>query len=74
MTADEILKIAEEVIAGQWGNGAERVTRLTNAGYDVGEIQKKVNELFISPASPVVKEVEIDMRGFDELAITLVVD
>ena len=74
MTADEILKIAEEVIAGQWGNGAERVTRLTNAGYDAGEIQKKVNELFNSPASPVVKEVEIDMRGFDELAITLVVD
>ena len=74
MTADEILKIAEEVIAGQWGNGAERVTRLTNAGYDAREIQKKVNELFNSPASPVVKEVEIDMRGFDELAITLVVD
>lgn len=74
MTADEILKIAEEVIAGQWGNGAERVTRLTNAGYDAEVIQKKVNELFNSPASPVVKEVEIDMRGFDELTITLVVD
>ena len=71
MTADEILKIAEEVIAGQWGNGAERVSRLTNAGYDAEEIQKKVNELF---NSSVVKEVEIDMRGFDELAITLVVD
>lgn len=37
-------KIADEVIAGKWGNGEERKARLTAAGYDYNEIQNKVNE------------------------------
>lgn len=37
--------VAREVIAGKWGNGAERVTRLTKAGYDAKAVQRKVNEL-----------------------------
>lgn len=38
--------IALEVIAGKkWGNGATRKKKLTDAGYDYDEIQKKVNEL-----------------------------
>lgn len=41
-TTDEI---AREVIAGKWGNGAERKRRLTQAGYDFMIIQKKVNEI-----------------------------
>lgn len=36
--------IADEVIAGKWGNGADRKTRLTNAGYDFSAIQDIVNE------------------------------
>lgn len=36
--------IANEVIAGQWGNGNDRKTRLENAGYNYQEIQNKVNE------------------------------
>ena len=40
---DEIVK---EVIAGKWGNGAERKTRLTKAGYDYGTIQREVNKHF----------------------------
>lgn len=36
--------IADEVIAGKWGNGDERKARLTAAGYDYNEIQAKVNE------------------------------
>lgn len=38
-------KLAKEVIAGKWGNGAERVRRLTSAGYDAKAVQKKVNEM-----------------------------
>ena len=38
-------QIADEVIAGQWGNGAGRKKRLTDAGYDYNAIQKRVNEL-----------------------------
>ena len=41
----DITKIAKEVIEGKWGNGEERKTRLTNAGYDFVVIQNKVNEI-----------------------------
>lgn len=36
-------QIADEVIAGKWGNGAERKKRLSAAGYDPDEVQKEVN-------------------------------
>ena len=36
--------IANEVIAGKWGNGADRKNRLTAAGYDYNAIQKIVNQ------------------------------
>lgn len=38
-------EIAKEVIAGKWGNGADRKKRLTEAGYDYNAVQKKVNQL-----------------------------
>ena len=38
-------EIAKEVLAGKWGNGAERKRRLTQAGYDYRVIQSLVNEL-----------------------------
>ena len=37
-------EIANEVIAGKWGNGNDRKTRLANAGYDFNTIQKIVNQ------------------------------
>lgn len=36
-------QIVNEVIAGQWGNNPDRVTRLTSAGYDAGAVQAAVN-------------------------------
>lgn len=38
-------EIAKEVIAGKWGNGADRQKRLTDAGYDYGAVRKTVNIL-----------------------------
>lgn len=38
-------EIALEVIAGKWGNGAERKERLTKAGYNYSAIQTEVNKL-----------------------------
>ena len=38
-------EVAREVIAGKWGNGAERKERLTAAGYDAASIQRRVNDL-----------------------------
>ena len=37
--------IAKEVIAGKWGNGADRQKRLEKAGYNYREVQKVVNGL-----------------------------
>ena len=36
--------IANEVIAGKWGNGTDRKNRLAAAGYDYNAIQKIVNQ------------------------------
>ena len=37
-------QIADEVIAGAWGNGEDRKNRLTKAGYDYNAIQNIVNK------------------------------
>lgn len=37
--------IAKEVIEGKWGNGYERKTRLTKAGYNYSDIQEIVNNM-----------------------------
>lgn len=37
-------EVAKEVVAGKWGNGADRKNRLTSAGYNYDAIQAKVNE------------------------------
>ena len=37
-------QLADEVIAGQWGNGSDRKKRLTAAGYDYDAVQKVVNQ------------------------------
>lgn len=41
----EIETVAKEVIAGKWGNGSVRKQKLTEAGYNYAEVQKKVNEI-----------------------------
>jgi GH25 family lysozyme M1 (1,4-beta-N-acetylmuramidase) len=37
--------IAREVLAGKWGNGVDRKSRLTKAGYDYNKVQAAVNKL-----------------------------
>lgn len=37
--------LAEQVIAGKWGNGPERERRLTAAGYNYAAVQAEVNRL-----------------------------
>lgn len=40
--------LAKEVIEGKWGNDAERVRRLTEAGYNATHIQDVVNQMYIN--------------------------
>lgn len=37
--------LAKEVLAGKWGNGADRKSRLAKAGYDYNKVQAAVNKL-----------------------------
>ena len=41
-----VAELAQEVIDGKWGTGAERKEKLTKAGYDYNAIQAEVNRLF----------------------------
>ena len=44
-------EIANEVIAGKWGNGNARKVKLTQAGYNYNVIQKIVNEKLLGSTS-----------------------
>lgn len=57
-------ELANEVIAGKWGNGQERKDKLTAAGYDYNAVQNKVNEL-LSSSQP-VEEFKVG----DKVAVT----
>ena len=43
--SDSSRSIAQKVIEGEFGNGEERVKRLTEAGYDATEVQEEVNSM-----------------------------
>lgn len=38
-------ELAEEVINGKWGDGADRKSKLEKAGYNYNEVQDRVNEI-----------------------------
>lgn len=54
LTDNEIISIAKEVIAGKWGNGVARKTKLTSAGYDYSTIQSCVDRL-VNKAGAAIK-------------------
>lgn len=45
VTKKSVSEIAREVIAGKWGNGAERANKLKAAGYNPTTVQNEVNKL-----------------------------
>lgn len=57
-------EIADEVIAGKWGNGDARKTALTNAGYDFSAIQSIVNEKLTGKK----EESKPTLKSIDEVA------
>ena len=50
-------ELANEVIAGAWGNGEERRQRLTAEGYNYDEVQAEVNRLMAKPAKKSSEEI-----------------
>ena len=51
-----ILEVAQEVLKGEWGNGATRKRRLMEAGYDYNTVQAEVNRLANETASTAPKK------------------
>lgn len=39
-----VSELASEVLAGKWGNGQDRINKLTSAGYDYKAVQNEVNK------------------------------
>lgn len=73
-----ILQIAQEVIAGMWGNGEERRQRLEAAGYDYAEVQEMVNAILSGeipqeydpvPSEPMTLEVEVDLNVYKAIKL-----
>lgn len=60
-------EIANEVINGQWGNGANRVTRLTNAGYDAKAVQAIVNQK-LGVSTPQTTSITYVVKAGDTLS------
>lgn len=50
-------EIAREVISGKWGNGAERMNKLTNAGYNYADVQARVNIILSGKSAKSVTEI-----------------
>ena len=44
-TSAELTQVAKDVINGKYGNGKERIDKLTKAGYNYKEVQRVVNSL-----------------------------
>ena len=44
--------IRDEVIAGKWGSGQDRINRLTKAGYDAKKVQDDVNKKMLGTTAP----------------------
>lgn len=67
-------EVAEEVIAGKWGNGQERKDRLTAAGYDYNEVQNEVNRILNGGSAPAPKPADNTIRKGDKVKVTKAVD
>ena len=76
-------RIAAEVLMGKWGNGAERLQRLTAAGYNYSAIQSIVNAM-LSDKAPAATEdqqtapenvlkVEYDPKKYQGIEVTVIV-
>lgn len=65
---EEYGKIADKVIRGDFGNGAERVKKLTDAGYEYAAVQNIVNERLGSSVRHMSSLTDEQIQNADSLA------
>jgi hypothetical protein len=80
-------QVAAEVLMGQWGNGAERRKKLSEAGFNPDAVQSIVNAIVAGTAFPETStaktelniqgketfEVEIDLNKYNSINLTFVI-
>lgn len=77
-------EIAQEILAGKWGNGAERRERLTAAGYNYNDVQSIVNAMVYGDPLPVqasepekparkTMNIEYDPEQYDGIEVTVLI-
>lgn len=77
-------EVAQEVIDGKWGNGDDRIVRLTNAGYNASVIQRIVNQMLkdnmvtdipeVKEEAKQILEVTVDLKKYGALILNFVGD
>ena len=55
-----VAEIAQEVLAGLWGDGSERREKLICAGYDYNAVQTEINQLLYQEAKQIQIKISID--------------
>lgn len=58
--SDSSRSIARKVIEGEFGNGEERVKRLTEAGYNASEVQEEVNRMMLEEGGESNEDTKIE--------------
>lgn len=62
--------LALEVIAGKWSSGRERIVQLLAAGYDAGEVQRKVNELLSTTDDKLADNKSIQAMTYNGMTLS----
>lgn len=58
--SDSSRSIAQKVIEGEFGNGEERVKRLTETGYNASEVQEEVNRMMLEEGGESNEDTKIE--------------
>ena len=59
-----IPEIAQEVLAGLWGDGSERKEKLICAGYDYNAVQAEINQLLYQETKQIQIKISIDGKTY----------
>ena len=72
-------EVAREIIDGKWGNGDERIVKLTNAGYNASVVQRIVNQMLkdsmvtdepdVKENTKQILEVTVDLKKYGALIL-----
>lgn len=72
IAATDLTDIAASVIRGDYGNGDERKTRLTNLGYDYDAVQSIVNAMLNAASCETIAEEQMKVDDLQEVALAVI--